>query len=126
MLSASSTVLVRSLPLAKTPLPAVWFDYYNHLEGEWGRIKDHDLGACLTLGLWKFEKDASPQTRKGRKGYAESLNQISAPPLRSLRLRGESQTVLTNCLSLITQGVNGIERGRFPSRVVTKDDSHNH
>ena len=36
-------------------------------------------------------KGLSPQRRKGRKGCAESLNQISAPPSRSLRLCGESQ-----------------------------------
>ena len=39
----------------------------------------------------KFSKDASPTRYKvPSKAAPESLNQISAPPLRSLRLRGEA------------------------------------
>ncbi len=41
-------------------------------------------------GIWKVANSDSPQRRRGREGGAESSNQISAPPLRSLRLCGES------------------------------------
>ena len=49
----------------------------------WGRLDSMPFGGS--------RKDASPQSRKVRKGCAESMNQISAPPLRPMRLCGESE-----------------------------------
>ena len=54
------------------------------------RVRVTVLWPVGLYSFWKFEKGRLTAEAQSAQGYAESLNQISAPPLRPLRLCGES------------------------------------